>query len=77
MALMADPRIVDNPLHVEEVSYTELRELIIWALKSYMTRPFSCEEKGIPVHIRNTNQPELEAQKSLIRSNIELYRVLA
>ena len=57
--LMADPRIVDNPRPMAEVTYAEIREL------SYMGASVLHEEAmapvrevGIPVNIRNTNAPE-------------------
>lgn len=57
--LMADPRIVDNPLPIEEVSYTELRELsYMGAQVLHDEAIFPVREMGIPVHIRNTNAPE-------------------
>lgn len=62
--LMADPRIVENPLHVEEVSYSELRELsYMGAQVLHDEAIFPVREIGIPVHIRNTNQPELEGTR--------------
>jgi len=56
--LMADPRIVENPNPIEIITYRELREL------SYMGATVLHEEAifpvriaGIPINIRNTNQP--------------------
>ena len=57
--LMADPRIIPNPLPIEVINYNELREL------SYMGASVLHEEavfpvalKKIPIQIRNTNKPE-------------------
>lgn len=57
--LMADPKIVKNPKPIEVITYKELREL------SYMGAPvlheesvFPVKNKGIPINIKNTNQPE-------------------
>ncbi len=57
--LMANPKIVQNPQPIKSVTYRELREL------SYMGAPvlheeaiFPVREKGIPIHIKNTNNPE-------------------
>lgn len=57
--LMADPRIVKEPMTIREITYRELREL------SYMGAPvlheeaiFPVREQGIPIQIRNTNDPE-------------------
>lgn len=57
--LMADPKIVHDPKPIRVVTYKELREL------SYMGAPVLHEEAifpvrrlGIPIHIKNTNQPQ-------------------
>ncbi|MCL1949963.1 MAG: aspartate kinase [Turicibacter sp.] len=56
--LMADPRIIDNPVSVAQLSYEELSEL------SYMGASVLHEETiypirslNIPIHIKNTNDP--------------------
>lgn len=57
--LMADPKIVKNPKPIEKITYKELREL------SYMGAPvlheeaiFPVRKAGIPINIKNTNNPE-------------------
>lgn len=57
--LMADPKLVLDPEQIKSVTYRELREL------SYMGAPvlheeaiFPVREKGIPIHIKNTNKPK-------------------
>jgi aspartate kinase len=57
--LMADPRIVENPRHMAEITYKELREL------SYMGATVLHDEAihpvrqvKIPINIRNTWEPE-------------------
>lgn len=57
--LKADPRVVKNASPIERVTYRELREL------AYMGAPvlheeaiFPVREKGIPIHILNTNNPD-------------------
>ena len=57
--LMADPRIVDDPRPIPEVTYDELRELSYagaQVLHEGTIQPV--REKGIPVNIKNTNAPE-------------------
>ena len=57
--LMADPRIVENPQPIPEVTYDELRELSYagaQVLHEGTIQPV--REKGIPVNIRNTNAPD-------------------
>ena len=57
--LMADPRIVDNPQPIPEVTYNELRELsYAGAQVLHEGTIMPVREKGIPVNIRNTNAPE-------------------
>ena len=57
--LMADPRIVDNPATIPEVTYDELRELSYsGAQVLHEGTIFPVREKNIPLNIRNTNAPE-------------------
>lgn len=46
--LMADPRIIPNPLPIEVINYNELREL------SYMGASVLHEEAVFPVALKNT-----------------------
>ena len=56
--LMADPRIVENPEPIPHVTYSELRELsYIGAQVLHEGTIFPVREKGIPLNIRNTNDP--------------------
>ena len=57
--LMADPRIVENPQPIPEVTYDELRELSYsGAQVLHEGTIFPVREKHIPLNIRNTNAPE-------------------
>lgn len=57
--LSADPRIVKNPKRIEEVSYQELRELAyMGASVLHEDAVFPVRTVGIPINIRNTNEPE-------------------
>jgi aspartate kinase len=57
--LMADPRIVDNPLSVPVITYKELRELsYMGAAVLHEETIFPVVKMGIPINIRNTNRPE-------------------
>ena len=57
--LMADPRIVENPLPIPEVTYDELRELSYsGAQVLHEDAIFPVREKNIPLNIRNTNDPQ-------------------
>ncbi len=57
--LMADPRIVDDPMVIPEVTYDELRELSYsGAQVLHEGTIFPVREKNIPLNIRNTNAPE-------------------
>ncbi len=56
--LMADPRIVENPQTIPEVTYDELRELSYsGAQVLHEGSIFPVREKHIPLNIRNTNAP--------------------
>ena len=57
--LMADPRLVDNPQAIPEVTYDELRELSYsGASVLHEDAIFPVREKNIPLNIRNTNDPQ-------------------
>jgi aspartate kinase len=57
--LMADPRVVDNPRNIDVITYRELRELAyMGATVLHDEAIFPVRQAGIPVNIRNTNQPE-------------------
>ena len=56
--LMADPRLVDDPQPISEVTYDELRELSYsGAQVLHEDAIFPVREKDIPLNIRNTNAP--------------------
>lgn len=57
--LMADPRMVENPLPVEEITYREIRELSYMGASVFHDEAmFPVREAAIPIHIRNTNRPD-------------------
>jgi aspartate kinase len=57
--LMADPRIVENPQPIAEVTYDELRELsVAGAQVLHEGTVLPVREKNIPLNIRNTNIPQ-------------------
>jgi aspartate kinase len=57
--LMADPRIVENPCQIHELTYKELRELAyMGATVLHDEAVFPVREVGIPIEIRNTNDPQ-------------------
>ena len=56
--LMADPRIVKDPRHIDELTYKELRELCyMGAIVLHDEAIFPVRDAGIPIEIRNTNAP--------------------
>lgn len=56
--LMADPRIVDNPRRINQLTYRELRELsYMGATVLHEDAVFPVRRAGIPTNIRNTNDP--------------------
>jgi len=57
--LVADPRIVDNPVPIETITYRELRELsYMGATVLHEDAIFPVRKRGIPINIRNTNCPD-------------------
>lgn len=57
--LMADPRIVNNPRQIKNVTYQELRELsYMGASVLHDEAIFPARQAGIPINIRNTNEPD-------------------
>ena len=57
--LMADPKIVNNPQPIRQITYSELRELsYIGAKVLHEGTVFPVREKHIPLNIRNTNAPD-------------------
>jgi len=58
--MMADPRLIPNPRPIREVTYQELRELsYMGASVLHDEAVFPVREAGIPIHIRNTNAPDM------------------
>jgi aspartate kinase len=57
--LMTDPRIVPSPRNIDVITYRELRELAyMGATVLHDEAIFPVRKAGIPVNIRNTNEPE-------------------
>ena len=57
--LMADPRIVDNPRPISEVSYREIRELSYMGASVFHDEAIlPVRQAGIPINIKNTNRPD-------------------
>ena len=57
--LMADPHIVSNPAVMRNITYKELRELsYMGATVMHEDAIFPVKKVGIPINIRNTNQPD-------------------
>ncbi|QEK11370.1 aspartate kinase [Crassaminicella thermophila] len=68
--LMADPRIVKNPKQIEKITYHELRELsYMGATVLHEESVFPVREAGIPINVRNTNEPDNKG--TIIVSNKE------
>ena len=71
--LMADPRIVKNPLTVPVITYRELRELAyMGAAVMHEDTVFPVEKLEIPINIRNTERPE--DCGTMIVKNADYYR---
>lgn len=59
--LIADPRLIENPEGIDVITYKELRELsYMGATVLHEDAIFPVRQEGIPINIRNTNEPENE-----------------
>ena len=59
--LVADPRIVKDPVSIHTITYQELRELsYMGASVLHEEAIFPVRSNGIPINIRNTNRPSDE-----------------
>ena len=59
--LLADPRVVKNPVGINTITYKELRELAYMGFSVlHEDALFPVRTSGIPINIRNTNRPEDE-----------------
>ena len=59
--LLADPRIIKDPVAIETITYRELRELAyMGASVLHEDAIFPVRQEGIPINIRNTNAPNDE-----------------
>ena len=57
--MIADPNIIPNPEKIETITYRELRELsYMGASVLHEEAIFPVRSEGIPINIRNTNEPD-------------------
>ena len=57
--LVTDPHIVENPEKIDTITYREMRELsYMGASVLHEDAIFPLRKEGIPVNVRNTNDPE-------------------
>lgn len=72
--LVTDPRLVENPQHIEVLSYEELRELsYMGASVLHPDSIFPVQIDRIPINIRNTFEPEHKG--TLILHSTEGYKI--
>ncbi|MBE6624488.1 MAG: aspartate kinase [Ruminococcaceae bacterium] len=68
--MTADPRIVDNPRPIENVTFAELRELsYMGAEVLHEETVFPVRQKSIPLYIKNTN--DMNARGTLIMEKFD------
>ena len=68
--MTADPRIVDNPRPIENVTFAELRELsYMGADVLHEETVFPVRQKNIPLYIKNTN--DMDARGTLIMESFD------
>ena len=57
--LVADPKIIDNPLRIPRITYNELRQMsYMGANVLHDDAVFPVRIKNIPINVRNTNDPD-------------------
>ena len=57
--MVADPRIINDPVGIETITYRELRELsYMGASVLHEDAIFPVRHEGIPINIKNTNKPD-------------------
>ena len=57
--MVADPRIINNPVGIETITYRELRELsYMGASVLHEDAIFPVRHEGIPINIKNPNRPD-------------------
>jgi len=57
--LMADPRVVDQPKPIEEITYREIREMASVGANVFHEEAIApVKSLGIPINVKNTNAPE-------------------
>lgn len=72
--LAADPRIVDNPRTIHRITFDEMRELSYMGASVLQEESiFPVREVGIPIQIKNTNDPS--RQGTTIRETAEENRL--
>jgi aspartate kinase len=60
----ANPKVVNNPAEIQEITYREMRELSYAGFSVFHDEALMPVVKlGIPVNIKNTNNPKLEGTK--------------
>ena len=70
--MMGDPRILDNPCSIDTITYRELRELsYMGATVLHEDAIFPVRYAGIPINIRNTNEPD--ARGTMIVADTQSY----
>ena len=68
--MSADPRIVDNPTPIENVTFAELRELsYMGAEVLHEDAVFPVRDKNIPLYIKNTN--DIDAKGTLVMESFD------
>ena len=68
--MMGDPRILDNPCAIDTITYRELRELsYMGATVLHEDAIFPVRYAGIPINIRNTNEPEAKGTMIVADTN--------
>ncbi len=70
--LMADPRVVKDPPSIREVTYTEVREMASVGANVFHEEAIApVRSVGIPIHIKNTDDPEATGTHIVPKRDVE------
>ncbi|WP_395319166.1 aspartate kinase [Fructilactobacillus frigidiflavus] len=66
--LQVDPRIIEHPRQIQELSFDELQELAYLGVQVFNSEAVQpVKMKGIPIQIKNTNQPQAQGTRVVLK----------
>lgn len=75
--LMADPRVVHDPPALREITYTEVREMASVGANVFHEEAIApVKDVGIPIHIKNTNDPDAIGTRIVAKRDVNAMPVV-